>query len=346
MDSITVILPYVSDVKKLTRFCTSVFSYSNIAELLLCHIDDSEALAEMDSSILNNIKAFSGNDNYSAFCKAISEAKGDYILISDINCIYAPDAFIKMTNSGKACACNIGFTDGNKCDNLFRENFTFDELASRSKYSNYLLKTDVIRQNQLLPKNISPFEILSFIAAYSVYDEIESIHETLVYTDLLIENESVDFSFCPDASFFFKASANDKSTYFYLRNVISRYISNPTEDSFYLIKESLIPFSDSYATVSWINSTFHIDTELLYNADSKFEDFEFSGRDIYYKEKTMPLIDNDVVMNFYAGKFGVNTLKCCIAAWAYYKLYRRKNGIIKNFGCKLCKRLLGGDFNV
>lgn len=345
MKNITVIVPCFSDDDKLKQFCISLFAANNVCELMLCHNVDSAIFHDFDSEILNRIKIFSGDNNVSAFRKAICEASGDFILISHVHTLYAPDALCKMAETGGACVCNIALTDGKECSNLFRDNFTFNELSSCSVYSNYLLNTGIIRQNNLLPNGTSPFEILSFIACYSLYDSISLIHETLAYTDCIEDSDTADFSLCPEYASLYHAECNPDITYFYLRNLLTHFLMQPNKDDFLLIKKSLFPFADDGAVLAWIEATFQIDARLLCNTNSTFEDFQFVGTHIYYKEKTMPLMDNDVVMNFYAGRFGIGTLKRCIAAWAYYKLYRRKNGFIKKVGCKMCKRLLGGDFN-
>ena len=45
------------------------------------------------------------------------------------------------------------------------------------------------------------------------------------------------------------------------------------------------------------------------------------------------------------GKVVFGTLRRCIAAWLYFKLYRM-GGAAKKLGCKVCSKLAGGDLNV
>ena len=52
-----------------------------------------------------------------------------------------------------------------------------------------------------------------------------------------------------------------------------------------------------------------------------------------------------VVRDFYGGKLSFGTLRRCIAAWLYFKLYRM-GGAAKKLGCKVCSKLAGGDLNV
>ena len=48
---------------------------------------------------------------------------------------------------------------------------------------------------------------------------------------------------------------------------------------------------------------------------------------------------------FHGGKLSFGTLRRCIAAWLYFKLYRM-GGAAKKLGCKVCSKLAGGDLNV
>ena len=44
-------------------------------------------------------------------------------------------------------------------------------------------------------------------------------------------------------------------------------------------------------------------------------------------------------------RLSFGTLRRCIAAWLYFKLYRM-GGAAKKLGCKVCSKLAGGDLNV
>lgn len=342
MKTITAILPTVNDAKQnISGFCTSLFSDDNVCELIICQETDGEVFADLPDEIKKKIKIYGKDREHTALKDALNDAQGDFILITDIYSTYAPGALALMSEGICGCACNVGFVSGESCVNIFRENFTFNELSSESVHSNYLLRTDVIRKNNLEPRDT---DIFNFIGLYFSYDNCSLIHRTLVYTVSLPKTEN---SLITDAQYAesVKNTGNYEIILFYIRSIMRVYSQYATEENFESVKVALSVFADDVAVSAWVASTFGVDMQMLSDKNSTFPDFVNNGKNIYYKEKCLPIIEDDVVMNFYAGRFGIGVLKRCIAAWVYYKLYRRKDGFIKKIGCKICKRFLGGDFD-
>ena len=103
-------------------------------------------------------------------------------------------------------------------------------------------------------------------------------------------------------------------------------------------------FFENEAYSAYALAAFGIDSALLKEGCRACE-FVSAGTNAMYKEVTLPILADDVVRDFYGGKLSFGTLRRCIAAWLYFKLYRM-GGAAKKLGCKVCSKLAGGDLNV
>ena len=104
------------------------------------------------------------------------------------------------------------------------------------------------------------------------------------------------------------------------------------------------PFFENEAYSAYALAAFGIDSALL-KEGCRAGEFVSAGTNAMYKEVTLPILADDVVRDFYGGKLSFGTLRRCIAAWLYFKLYRM-GGAAKKLGCKVCSKLAGGDLNV
>lgn len=348
MPNVSVILPTVSDKSKFARFCTSLFSSTLDIELLVCCDADTEALTLISEEYAAKIKLFTIEDKLSALTKVVEAAQGKFLLFSDVSVIFADNALEKLivTSGGGSSACNAGEVNTGRCQKAFSENFIFDDLSAKPYYFNHLLSADVIKNNSLVPCGADELSLMLFIADYYRYDTCNTVDEVLLYTDAEFEYKNTDaIAFIQEYANIFKATQNECASMFFLRAVFTALLNNLQSESFEVLKTVTSLFSDDYALLSWLKSTFGVDISILCDENTRFEDFKYNGTNVFYKEVTLPVTPESAVKNFYFGKFGIDVLKKCIGAWGYYKFYRMKDGAVKKYGCKLFSKLLGGDFN-
>ena len=117
-----------------------------------------------------------------------------------------------------------------------------------------------------------------------------------------------------------------------------------TETEFDAFSTAAKPFFENEAYSAYALAAFGIDSALL-KEGCRAGEFVSAGTNAMYKEVTLPILADDVVRDFYGGKLSFGTLRRCIAAWLYFKLYRM-GGAAKKLGCKVCSKLAGGDLNV
>ncbi len=346
--NVSVILPAVSDKSKFTRFCTSLFASELNIELLICEADETELIPLIEEEWCDKISFINKNNAVASEIEAFCAARGQFMMLSDVSVIFAPKAFEKMivASRGGAAAANVAIIKGGESAKAFSENFYTDELGNKAVYFNHLLLTDKVKDNISFCESDSLSQML-FIAYYYRYDTVTPVNEVLFYTD---SEPQYDYSqalpYLPQYADAFKVTANDKASTFFLRAVFSAVLPNLTVEAFEILKAVTATFADDYLTLSWLKNTFGVDSFALADESTVFADFKYNGTGVFYKEVSLPVAPDSVVKNFYFGKFGIDTLKKCIGAWGYYKFYRRKDDFIKKLGCKIFKRLLGGDFDV
>ncbi len=342
--NVSVILPAVSSGEKFNRFCSSLFSSNLSIELLVC---DNSVQLNVNNDFSEFISIVSSENKTEALNAALNAVKGKFVIIANENVIFAPNAQEKLivASAGKSAACNVGIIADGECHKAFVENFRSEDAASKPMYFNHLLSADVIKNNQLIFCGSDELSLMLFLADYYRYDEFTAINEVLMYNDekkaYSIEESIVYLSEYANA---FRLTGNTTATVFFLSAALSALLPSMNESLFAVLKKVINEFSDDKLLFAWVKSAYGIDTQLLCDKNSSFAQFSFSGSGIYYKEVTLPIVPDTVVRNFYSGKYGVDMLKKCIGAWLHYKFYCRKDGFLKKFGCKLSRKLLGGDF--
>lgn len=342
MPTISVILPSVSEKNKIERFCTSLFSCSLDIELMIC------GNADIPEEFSDKIKLFSDGDELSAFNNALALARGKFIMISDASVTFADNALEKLivASKGNSSACNVGAVLSGNCNKAFMQNFSFDELAAKPFFFNHLLSADIIRNNSLMSVGTDALSLMLFVADYYRYDVCSITEEVLMYVDSEPEYKTeFTLDLIEKYAAVFAATKNTIASMFFLRAVVTALLDNLNADTFDVLKSVVGLYSDDYAVSAWLKATFSVDTAILCDVNSSYSDFKNNGTGVFYKEVTLPVTADSVVRNFYFGKLGIDVLKKCIGAWGYYKFYRMKDGFIKNYGCKLFMKLLGGDFN-
>lgn len=342
--NVSVILPAVSSGEKFNRFCSSLFSANLSIELLVC---DNSGQLNVNEEYTGFVAIVSSENKTDALNAALSAVKGKFVIIADDSVILAPDALKKLivASAGKSSVCNAGLIADGECHKAFIENFQSEDAASKPMYFNHLLSADVIRKNQLLFCGSDELSFMLFLADYYRYDDFTAINEVLMYTD---EKKVYGFEesivYLPEYANAFALTGNATATMFFLSAVLSAILPSMNEQLFVVLKKIINEFSEDKLLLAWVKSAYGIDTQLLCDENSSFAQFSFSGSGIFYKEVTLPMIPDAVVRNFYSGKYGVDMLKKCIGAWLHYKFYCRKDGFLKKLGCKLSRKLLGGDF--
>jgi hypothetical protein len=348
---ISVILPEVSDNSKLPRFCSSLFGQNVNVELIICGPVDTQMLSGVSEDEASKIKIFPHSENKHSFFNALKASTGALIMISDVDVTFANGALEKMAEEADecGCACNVALVSDEGAKRLLMNDYSFDELSSYQIYFNHLIRKSVIDEYNLSPVDPCPFSFMNFFADYYRYDGCKTINEVLIYTDSLPDYNvsSEEWDCVPEYASVFSETHNDRVSAYFLRNIVNAYISEINKEKYFSqFKAAVAVYYVNYGISAWLKATFGFDVSMLADENSNYSDFKTDGMNVWYKEINMPILADNVIMDFYSGKLSYETLKKCIGAWLYYKLYRRKNDVVKKIGCRICKRLLGGDFNV
>lgn len=342
--NVSVILPAVSSEEKFNRFCSSLFSGSLSVELLVC---DSSGKFNVKQEYSDFVSIVSSENKTEALNAALNHAKGKFIMFSDVSVIFAPSALEKLivASAGKSSVCNVGVITDGGCRKAFIENFTTEDAGTQPIYYNHLISADILRNNALALCGSDTMSFMLFLADYYRYDNFTPCKEVLVYcdgkSDLNYEESHV---YIPEYANAFRLTANQTATMFFLSAVLSSILPSVNEVSFEVLRRTVCEFGDDKLLMSWIKAAYDIDAQMLCDENVTYADFKFNGSRVHYKEVTLPMVPDTVVRNFYSGKYGIDMLKKCIGAWLHYKFYCQKDGIIKKYGCKLSRKLLGGDF--
>ncbi len=344
---LSVILPAVTDSEKIVRFCSSLFSGNTPAELLICGETDSSFFEKIPQEYTQRIVLVNAEDKVQSVSRAIEISRGNFLMFSDESVIFAPDAIEKMivASGGNSAVCNAGIISNGECNKAFSESFSLEDAAGKAVYFNCLLSTDIIKNNALSLCGTSALAIMLFIADYLRYDTCNVLHEVLVYSDSVNEYSFDDtITYVEEYSKIFSLTQNDKASLFFIKAVFSALLTDINTQTFEALKNTVRAFRNSELILAWIRASFGVDVDMLLDENSYFGDFKVNGMNVYYKEITLPMVPDSVVRNFFSGKYGVDMLKKCIGAWLHYKFYCRKDGKLKTLGCKLSRKLLGGDF--
>lgn len=344
---LSVILPAVTDSENFGRFCSSLFSGNTPAELLICGETDSSYFEKLPQEYTEKIVLVSAEDKVQSVNKAIEFSKGKFLMFSDESVIFAPDAIEKLivASRGNSAACNAGIIHNGECNKAFFESFSLEDTAGKAVYFNYLLSADVIKNNALSLCGSGALSIMLFIADYLRYDSCNVLHEVLVYSDSMNEYSSDDsVPYIEEYAKVFSITQNDKASLFFIKSAFTALLNDINSENFEVLKSAVRAFGESAIILAWIRASFGVDVDMLLDEDSYYGDFKVNGTNVYYKEVILPMVPDSVVRNFFSGKYGVDMLRKCIGAWLHYKFYCRKDGKLKTLGCKLSRKLLGGDF--
>jgi len=328
MSKISVILPKITDEDKFVVFCNSLFANEIETELLVCNHSNintdnftSDKIIFSDEITLNN---------------AINISTGDFIIISDENAIYSNGALSVLASNAdnSACACNVSDINGK----LFIDNFSLDELSTRTVYCNHLLRKNVIVTNNICILSDSEFGIMNFLSDYYRYDDFKAINETLINIELKnVSFDKKDTEILKPYCEAFSACEKINVILFFIRNAFTFF----SDDNEVILKVILYYFKNNDYVNAWVKAKYNVDIVTII----KDNNINLSVDNIYLKEVKMPLLADDIVKEFRMGKQGSATLKKCIVAYADYNIYIQKGNRLTQFIFKLIRKILGGDDN-
>lgn len=260
------------------------------------------------------------------------------VMFADAGITFAP-GFVELLED-KAVVFNAAAEEKNSPRKLYRDGFSVHEAFSPAVGVNFVMRSEVINEHKIKLLSASPAGFAAFAAQYAAYDSFESIHEVLVYGTKPIDWNAESFDIIA-------RSASTKGGLPALTLLLSAYSGldkAEKEAEFNAFSAAAKPFFENEAYSAYALAAFGIDSALL-KEGCRAGEFVSAGTNAMYKEVTLPILADDVVRDFYGGKLSFGTLRRCIAAWLYFKLYRM-GGAAKKLGCKVCSKLAGGDLNV
>ena len=260
------------------------------------------------------------------------------VMFADAGTTFAP-GFVELLED-KAVVFNAAAEEKNSPRKLYRDGFSVHEAFSPAVGVNFVMRSEVINEHKIKLLSASPAGFAAFAAQYAAYDSFEPIHEVLAYGAKPIEWNAESFEIIAK-------SVSTKGGLSALTLLLSAYCGldkTEKEAEFDAFSAAAKPFFENEAYNAYALAAFGIDSALL-KEGCRAGEFVSAGTNAMYKEVTLPILADDVVRDFYGGKLSFGTLRRCIAAWLYFKLYRM-GGAAKKLGCKVCSKLAGGDLNV
>ncbi len=260
------------------------------------------------------------------------------VMFADAGTTFAP-GFVGLFED-KAVVFNAAAEENNAPRKLYRDGFSVHEAFSPAVGVNFVMRSEVINEHKIKLLSASPAGFAAFAAQYAAYENFEPIHEVLAYGAKPIEWNAESFDIMAK-------SVSTKGGLSSLALLLSAYCGldkTGKETEFDAFSTAAKPFFENEAYSAYALAAFGIDSALL-KEGCRAGEFVSAGTNAMYKEVTLPILADDVVRDFYGGKLSFGTLRRCIAAWLYFKLYRM-GGAAKKLGCKVCSKLAGGDLNV
>lgn len=260
------------------------------------------------------------------------------VMFADAGTTFAP-GFVGLFED-KAVVFNAAAEENNAPRKLYRDGFSVHEAFSPAVGVNFVMRSEVINEHKIKLLSASPAGFAAFAAQYATYENFEPIHEVLAYGAKPIEWNAESFDIMAK-------SVSTKGGLSSLALLLSAYCwldKTGKEAEFDAFSTAAKPFFENEAYSAYALAAFGIDSALL-KEGCRAGEFVSAGTNAMYKEVTLPILADDVVRDFYGGKLSFGTLRRCIAAWLYFKLYRM-GGAAKKLGCKVCSKLAGGDLNV
>ena len=260
------------------------------------------------------------------------------VMFADAGTTFAP-GFVELLED-KAVVFNAAAEDKNSPRKLYRDGFSVHEAFSPAVGVNFIMRSAIISEHGIKLLSASPAGFAAFAAQYAAYDSFEPIHEVLLYGTKPIDWNAERFDIIAK-------SVSIKGGLSSLTLLLSAYCGldkAEKEAEFDMLSTAVKPFFENEAYSAYALAAFGIDSAML-KEGFRAGEFVSAGTNAMYKEVTLPILADDVVRDFYGGKLSFGTLRRCIAAWLYFKLYRM-GGAAKKLGCKVCSKLAGGDLNV
>lgn len=260
------------------------------------------------------------------------------VMFADAGTTFAP-GFVELFED-KAVVFNAAAEENNAPRKLYRDGFSVHEAFSPTVGVNFVIRSEVINEHKIKLLSASPAGFAAFASQYAAYDSFEPIHEVLLYGTKPIDWNAESFDIIAK-------SVSIKGGLSALTLLLSAYSGldkAEKETEFDAFSTAAKPFFENEAYSAYALAAFGIDSALL-KEGCRAGEFVSAGTNAMYKEVTLPILADDVVRDFYGGKLSFGTLRRCIAAWLYFKLYRM-GGAAKKLGCKVCSKLAGGDLNV
>lgn len=260
------------------------------------------------------------------------------VMFADAGTTFAP-GFVELLED-KAVVFNAAAEEKNAPRKLYRDGFSAHEAFSPAVDVNFVMRSAVISEHEIKLLSASPAGFAAFAAQYAAYDSFEPIHEVLLYGTKPIDWNVESFDIIAK-------SVSTKGGLSALTLLLSAYCGldkTGKEAEFDAFSTAVKPFFENEAYSAYALAAFGIDSAML-KEGCRAGEFVSAGTNAMYKEVTLPILADDVVRDFYGGKLSFGTLRRCIAAWLYFKLYRM-GGAAKKLGCKVCSKLAGGDLNV
>ena len=260
------------------------------------------------------------------------------VMFADAGTTFAP-GFVELLED-KAVVFNAAAEEKNSPRKLYRDGFSVHEAFSPAVGVNFIMRSAIISEHGIKLLSASPAGFAAFAAQYAAYDSFEPIHEVLAYGAKPIEWNAERFDIIAK-------SVSIKGGLSALTLLLSAYCGldkAEKEAEFDVFSTAVKPFFENEAYSAYALAAFGIDSALL-KEGCRAGEIVSAGTNAMYKEVTLPILADDVVRDFYGGKLSFGTLRRCIAAWLYFKLYRM-GGAAKKLGCKVCSKLAGGDLNV
>lgn len=259
-------------------------------------------------------------------------------MFADAGTTFAP-RFVELLED-KAVVFNAAAEENNAPRKLYRDGFSVHEAFSPAVGVNFVMRSEVINEHKIKLLSANSAGFAAFAAQYAAYDSFEPIHEVLLYGAKPIDWNAESFDIIAK-------SISIKGGFSALTLLLSAYCGldkAEKEAEFDAFSAAAKPFFENEAYSAYALAAFGIDSALL-KEGCRAGGFVSAGTNAMYKEVTLPILADDVVRDFYGGKLSFGTLRRCIAAWLYFKLYRM-GGAAKKLGCKVCSKLAGGDLNV
>lgn len=260
------------------------------------------------------------------------------VMFADAGTTFAP-GFVELFED-KAVVFNAAAEEKNTPRKLYRDGFSVHEAFSPAVGVNFIMRSAIISEHGIKLLSASPAGFAAFAAQYAAYDSFEPIHEVLAYGAKPIEWNAERFDIIAK-------SVSIKGGLSALTLLLSAYCGldkAEKEAEFDVFSTAVKPFFENEAYSAYALAAFGIDSAML-KEGCRAGEIVSAGTNAMYKEVTLPILADDVVRDFYGGKLSFGTLRRCIAAWLYFKLYRM-GGAAKKLGCKVCSKLAGGDLNV